>query len=500
MRGTVACLAVLLAACTETTEPTVPETHVTVPGGFHIARNTPGHRAHLALTGDKKVSCHDCHAIADAGFASPGVELCAQCHERNEQQHHPLVTTADGGTITCFTCHPFTAASPAVRFETWSCMDCHRERQGLDAGAITTHTQGCPSCHRPHQKPFTEPSDCHACHDVNVHHGGAKELLPSECGECHQPHRPAEEASEGCETCHAGPTIATRLKVQHGLLWKGGHEGCGSCHPTHAFTRAEVRLCTGCHVNQPVMGDEAHSCVGCHRPHEDRARPVACETCHQDVKKHLGHPKSAEGQTCTGCHAPHPKSPAPAALAAPCTSCHTKAPFDAKVVHADDTACDDCHKPHEGKPAPQKLCVNCHENEVVLTSKNDGHQKCVGCHTQVPHGAPDVAPKECLSCHETRTPPQKGHPPCLTCHEPHSGKPEKTCVGCHLAPGKPPLPGLHAVAKHQDCLTCHAPHTPEPDRGPKTCMGCHKKLTAQEHPTQPKQCATCHLFRAPPKN
>ena len=63
-----------LAGCDLTKQLPQPQDGglVTVPGSYHSARMTPGHKAHLLLTGDKQVECHDCHAIADAGFKSPG--------------------------------------------------------------------------------------------------------------------------------------------------------------------------------------------------------------------------------------------------------------------------------------------------------------------------------------------------------------------------------------------------------------------------------------------
>lgn len=463
---------------------------VTVPGGFHAARFTPGHKAHLELKGEKRVACRDCHAIADAGFVSPPLELCANCHEPQTRQHHPL----DGGVaMTCLTCHVFQSKQVGVRFEKWSCLTCHREAQG-ETKAITVHLENCASCHRPHEQPFTEAATCTECHALTVSHGLKGPTLADSCMGCHPPHTAAAPASQRCLTCHGTDKVPALARVSPQALSPDAHVGCGSCHPTHAFDRQNVKPCATCHKERPVIAVDKHDqCTTCHQPHQPHAMPKPCASCHKAIASANKHPASADGKSCTGCHPAHPASfEAPEVVA--CITCHDKQPFTGDVVHAATTRCDACHKPHTGAPKREALCVSCHADQVKLVKTNAGHAKCDDCHAGLPHGEPGE-PKACLTCHQDKTPPQQGHRECASCHESHSARVTTTCATCHLTPTSPALPGLHAVVKHRDCKTCHAPHTPEPGAGPKTCATCHGRPSQKNHPTPPTQCTGCHLFK-----
>jgi hypothetical protein len=240
-----------------------------------------------------------------------------------------------------------------------------------------------------------------------------------------------------------------------------------------------------------MLAAEVHTCVGCHRPHTEKAAAVACSTCHS--KTQVTHPKSAEGQQCIGCHPPHAAT-VTTALALPCITCHAGAPFNAPVVHASSVTCSSCHQSHIGKAAPT-VCKQCHQEQLAKTSLNKGHVNCVACHAGLPHDT-TVPVKPCLTCHEDKKPPQKGHTQCATCHEDHSARVTmKSCTQCHDAKK---LPGLHLVDQHAaSCTSCHAPHLPQPGFGPASCLTCHKSLPKENHPTPPKQCVSCHLFKKP---
>ncbi len=471
-----------------------------VPGTYHLARGTPGHTAHLALTGEKKVECHDCHAIADAGFEAPTVAICQHCHEDQEKQHHPFPDggVADGGQMNCLSCHVFRATGADTKFERWACMTCHATQQGEKA-PITIHLGKCPECHHPHDAPFTKPADCSKCHqDVTLTHGSKNESLATNCLGCHPPHTPASKASGQCLSCHTKPTIDAKARVAEGALFTPGHPSCGTCHVAHTFLKQQVKSCVGCHADQVVLASRSHTkCTSCHQQHADHAAPKTCVSCHEKTVASLKHPltvnEKGEKQKCAGCHPPHEKLPE-GALAVACVSCHTKPVFTASVVHDKTTSCTSCHTPHGGKPKNEVLCVSCHAAQVALVKKNPGHAKCENCHAGMPHGGP-VEPKACLVCHEKSTPPQAGHKDCASCHESHSATVTKTCATCHLSATSPKLPGLHAEAKHGDCKNCHAPHEPQPGFGPASCMSCHKKLSVKDHPTAPTQCKGCHLFK-----
>lgn len=495
--------AALLAGCS--LPPYVPEPHdggpLSVPETYHLARSSPGHKQHLALTGDKQLRCHDCHALADAGFFEVPVSMCVNCHEAQVKQHHREdagVHLEDGGLahgLTCFSCHPFLPSAPSMRFEKWSCYGCHQRDQG-DAGAITVHTNRCSACHHPHEKPFTQPQDCTTCHDVSLKHGAKGTTIADTCMKCHKHHTQAEKASVVCVNCHTKPTMELRARVATDALFDPGHTGCGSCHRPHSFVKEEVSSCQLCHQSRHVLAPKDHdSCTSCHFPHASRAAAKDCQGCHDDQK--VKHPKDKQGKTCTGCHPPH-DGKLGKAVAHQCLDCHKEPELNASVVHAASAECTDCHKPHDGKPKLELLCPDCHKQwKQAASNKNKAHVKCESCHKGLPHKEMPEPP-ECVSCHKAKVPTFAGHRTkdvgCLTCHTLHDAQTVKTCKDCHDAAK---LPTLHQVAKHQDCRTCHAPHEPQPGFGPATCAkgGCHEKLSVKDHPPKPTQCVGCHLFR-----
>jgi hypothetical protein len=447
--------------------------HVKVPGTYHDAKSSPGHRAHLALIGEKQLQCRDCHFVSDAGFNANAVKPCAECHARQQQHHHPF----DAGTepMSCFSCHEFRSA----KNDKWGCQRCHVEK-------LEVHKEECRACHRPHGTPFTRSADCGQCHDVTISHGRA------DCMGCHPHHTKASVAVDRCAGCHEAKTRATFEK---------GHTGCSTCHASHKFTAAEARPCITCHQEKPVLAPTKHqACATCHDAHSPKAAPKTCETCH--AKVHPEHPKTA-GKTCTGCHPPHSTT---VTKAATCTQCHAQQPHGSppftlsggaagagvEAGHKSAAGCRDCHRdPHAGKPQRVGLCESCHKDQHALVKKNAGHKDCGACHANLPHGQP-APPKPCLECHPKQQPPQKGHAEagCSACHQSHSAAVLKKCTDCH----DKPLPALHAVKKHQKCESCHAPHEPQPGFGPAACKTCHPTLSAKSHPTPPQQCVGCHLF------
>lgn len=502
-----------------------------VPGSYHDARASAGHRAHLALTGEKQLACHDCHFITDAGFSVNAVKPCAECHEKQQEHHHPF----DGGVaMGCTSCHIFLPVGETTNVQKWGCQRCHVELAdggmppGPAVGAwnpahlpprIAVHTAKCESCHRPHGTPFTKAADCGQCHTVHVSHGkGEKALVADTCMACHPHHSKAADAQRKCTDCHIGGPVPAKAQVKAGALFANGHTACSTCHKPHAFVASEAKPCTSCHDDQPVLAEQKHgACTKCHQPHEPLAAPVSCESCHS--KTHVQHPVPLGGRPCLGCHPPHEgqwgaavpasakEAAHPSTLAVPCTACHRSAELQADagvptgLVHSAKVECLSCHRtPHQAAPKRLASCQTCHTEQAQLVRSNRGHQSCDKCHLAVPHGPPQE-PKACLSCHAEQTLSQRGHEAklqCNSCHHNHSATVAKQCVDCHLkeSPLKDqPLPGLHAVAKHQQCSTCHAPHGAQPFNNTKTCRtNCHTQLTPKSHPTPPQQCVSCHLF------
>jgi hypothetical protein len=462
-----------------------------VPDSYHDARLATGHLVHLR--GEKKIACHECHDVENKGFASPGAAGCVKCHEAQKTFHHGMdagTVLPDGGEpkeVNCLSCHAFMTHEGLQAFKTpWACLDCHAKPQGTKH-EITVHTHNCQQCHVPHRSPITEPAACTDCHDVSLKHGAKGTTIADTCMKCHEHHQPAAKATAKCLECHEKSTMEPAGHVTDKAILEKGHTSCGACHQPHAFVKSQVKPCISCHEDKPMLAPEKHKgCVTCHNPHDAKAPPKACQSCHKD--EHVKHPADESGRGCTGCHRPHEKMPA-AALAVPCITCHKKADFTAAVVHGDGLDCNSCHVRHEAKPKGLTLCAKCHETPVKAVAKNKGHQDCVSCHVGLPHHQP-AQPPPCLKCHEKRLPPQKGHTECRACHDQHSGAVLKTCTQCHEVAK---LPGLHAEVKHQECSKCHAPHEPQP--GPQTavCSGCHKTLP-KDHPNNPARCSSCHLF------
>lgn len=491
-----------------------------VPGTYLDARLSTGHRAHLALSGERQLSCRDCHALADAGFSAQAVKRCESCHQQEKEHHHPF----DGGVaMGCTSCHVFRASGEAAHIDPWGCRRCHVEQ--LDGGAVlgpapgeanpghlpphvSVHVKRCEACHRPHGAPFTQPADCGGCHDVNVSHGkGEKALVADTCMACHPHHSKASDALARCTGCHVGGPVPAKAQVKAAALFSPGHTGCSTCHAPHAFVAERAARCTSCHVEKPVLAAAKHQdCVSCHQPHEPRAAPKGCESCHQ--KLHPKHPVDARGQPCLGCHPIHGEvagltkpspdggTPVSSSLAVGCGACHQTPELNAQNLHARGLVCLSCHAaPHDGSPPREHLCDRCHLTQITSTRANAGHQRCGDCHPGLPH-APPVSPKPCLDCHPTKQPPQRGHVQkleCASCHQSHSAKVTTRCTDCHGTPDAP-LPGLHLIPKHAQCSTCHAPHAPAPGLEPKACRSCHPQPSLKSHPTPPQQCISCHLF------
>lgn len=494
-----------LFACGPELEPSAPDASLLiVPESYHRAMNAGGHVSHVgrARDGGALIACRDCHALEDAGFASPSATPCRRCHEAQGgfTHGHADAGMPDAGAVSCLSCHPFGEQRRGRAFVTpWLCLDCHDRPQGTRV-AVEVHRLACAFCHQPHGEPFTQPTECTTCHAVGLAHG-AKGATPAEtCMKCHEPHRRAQKASAECLTCHSDAKVTQRpaAHVTSQALFDG-HPGCGSCHRPHRFVRRDVKDCASCHEGQPVLAalvtPKAHAaCTDCHPPHAPRSPPSACSSCHKTLK--AGHPAAKEGphaqDACRTCHPPHdPRTDGKVALG--CNDCHEGAAF-AGVVHAqrkggEALSCVECHPPH--KPSGPPSCRECHATVVAAVGKvkRQGHGSCTQCHAGLPH-KPLAEKKPCLSCHPTAPPTQKGHEPCGLCHDPHSGARAKDCAGCHPAAK---LEGLHAVKKHDGCTKCHRPHGPQPDEK-ESCSGCHP--APKKHDPSMVRCSGCHLFRA----
>jgi hypothetical protein len=501
-----------------------------VPESYREAMNSGGHLKHVGLwraDAGTRIVCRNCHELDSKGFESPQVTPCKTCHEDRVGFHHGMNDAGvmpDGGVINCLTCHPFVVRNGVKPMTPWVCLNCHAEPIG-DKVAVKAHTAACFFCHQPHREPFTQPTECTVCHSETLAHGATKgKSVAQSCMTCHDKHAAGVDATKHCVQCHSDPkeqkTKNTLITQQ--ALFKG-HPSCGACHRPHRFVKAEVKPCVSCHTDRPVLARtflsgfknnpkkfNGHArCTDCHDPHAGASgTPKRCDSCHTDIKNTHPAPKDEATKkddtyhTCMQCHPMHQAMPG-AKFVKDCSSCHKDAKF-AAIVHAKDKktgasmTCAQCHAPHAFKKKLEEKagCKECHQGTFASTAamKNAGHAKCEDCHQGLPHKPADR--KACLSCHDKRTPPQKGHTSekvqCTTCHDIHSSKKLKVCNDCH----KPnELPGLHAIAKHQTCTTCHAPHGAQPFGQRATCQtaNCHQKQV--DHEPKAVRCNACHLFR-----
>lgn len=495
-----------LAGCGLLPAPTNPDGGIAVvPPSYHRAMQTGGHSKHVGATQPDggTVACRACHDVDRDGFANPSLSTCASCHETEGGFHHGNdARLPDGGAVTCLSCHPFWVREGPLPNTNWVCLDCHQEPMGTKRAA-RVHDTACFFCHRPHQTPFTKPTDCTVCHDgIGLLHGASGPTVAATCMTCHEQHTRAVEATGACLECHSDAKRQKRAShvVTAQAIFEGGHEGCGSCHAPHRFAKADVKACESCHENHPVLArgvtPKAHAaCTDCHQPHAAKAPPKACESCHRDVKP--THPVTAGAPGCLGCHPIHEKLP-PATVARECRDCHD-APHLTGVVHAEKDArgrpmqCTSCHRPHafDLGHGSQASCRACHQDKLAATAKvnKSGHATCANCHTGLPH-KPAPEQKACGECHTDRPTTGTGHVKCLDCHEPHSGSVEKTCTSCHEPDG---LEGLHAVSRHQTCETCHQAHGQKKGFQRETCRSCHTDM--KQHEPNAQRCTGCHLFR-----
>jgi predicted CXXCH cytochrome family protein len=241
-----------------------------------------------------------------------------------------------------------------------------------------------------------------------------------------------------------------------------------------------------CSVNAAKKQDPAKQ--------QDAAKPQTatepqCIDCHPDKREgKVVHPAIEMG--CSSCHSGNHDGgkPAPKLTALVpdlCYTCHDKAAFNKKILHAPVAGgmCGSCHNPHSsGNPkmlvaAVPDLCFSCHDRKAL--AKKESHVKaaggqCLTCHN--PHGSDaafvlnQLMEGHCESCHDeitakhvmARISPNDRHP--------LKGKPDPLHKGRDLA-----------------CSSCHNPHAAEKQRistkGLKSpaplCLRCHTKTVVR---------------------
>jgi len=273
---------------------------------------------HPTSTVHVDLSCQDCHTNIktrrhrDTALATMSSrEICAQCHETEEQQ-----------------------VSASVHRKTWGCLDCHGNQH--DIRSVTDLASP--------MAPFNQVRVCGSCHENDsgliagyldsVHGRG---LLKSglinapTCSDCHgfhtvvmtdSPESPTSHANapEMCGACHVGVLNTWTTESAHGFAWEAGNP--------------DGPVCTTCHHSHRIE-DPEHAGPRLHFPDE-------CGTCHGELYstyRHTFHGKATNlglvvSATCADCHTPHANLPQddprssvnPANLEQTCGACHPGVP------------------------------------------------------------------------------------------------------------------------------------------------------------------------------
>jgi len=465
---------------------------LTVAASWHQARDIVGHRVHVL---DHEIACSECHDLAGEAMDIPKPAVCVKCHEKEGAIRHDLADAkkafGSDSPADCTLCHAYVPSeNHPEAFTAWDCMRCHAEDQG-DTPAVVIHAQStCDTCHRPHEVPQAEPSDCRKCHeDIETSHfsktaDGKERSFGEICSTCHQnQHAPARLAGDNCAPCHA-----TREPfVPATAIFEGGHDRCIACHRPHDYAPENAVACRTCHENTPVLGGgripQHADCKNCHDPHAPSAGITrACVSCHAGQK--TDHPAALGGEACSTCHTPHPAMGA-GKVARTCSHCHHGAASDSDF-HGSETTCRDCHRPHQFRISLSNkgLCSSCHQGEVSATASLPQHGNCTDCHAGLPH-RPLEGSSQCGRCHGTKLASAIApHRNCRSCHEPHGGRFITTCGSCHEKQQK------QAPAGHQACTSCHTdPHTGTVG---KSCTSCHADKAKASHGAINGGCEACH--------
>lgn len=424
--------------------------------------------------------CTGCHTGVPRGDASafyPSPDLCARCHDGEDQPRVSWTGPSRQESNLVFDHPDHQALLEGTGNDLLSCESCHSEA-GRGRMAVDEHEEleTCFSCHAHEASSHFTDADCSTCHEP---------LASSGFGVAHIEALPVPEDHE-----------ATGFIAQaHGRAARSSTERCATCHT--------VERCLTCHVDpqrrpiqaMPAAPEDmtlpeavAHYPVPASHTDEDwlyehgrgASSPGRCNTCHTS-------------DDCTACHVPplpalaqalpgRGQARAPGVmLAARAPETHASPFFletHANLAASDIRSCNTCHT--------QSFCSACHD--AAPGSGNVYHPPdFVSRHAAEAYGRTD----ECSTCHNSAA-------FCRECHlESGMGAEGRLGRGFHTAEplwllrhGQAARQNLESCAschEQRECTQCHGvlgafkvnPHGRDFDaqaaweRNPRTCFACH---------------------------
>lgn len=192
----------------------------------------------------------------------------------------------------------------------------------------------------------------------------------------------------------------------------------------------------------------------------------SCDSCHGDLKKHLGNPEAGNIFNFKGTANEASKM---------CLSCHidNHGQYFASSHGKASMACTNCHAVHKkDNTHPTKSCYSCHTDVFAKFKMNENHKvmECSACHN--PHEPATrtrlggFKQEACYKCHTDKAGPYLYEHMSLTidgcsaCHDVH-GSPNRhmlvdqsvsqLCYSCHTV-----VPGWHSrFTPDSNCTNCH---------------------------------------------
>jgi len=301
-----------------------------------------------------------------------------------------LLIIVFGGGFIAFKFYDFTQNNPKF------CVGCHLMQPAYDSWAQSEH----------------KALNCHDCHHLTIVE--QNQLLisfvlkrPNSVPERHKGQ--VIVSSKYCNSCHTeGKAARINKSLFHAKHVYMEQIECTECHGEvkpdksglHHFLPSE-KFCTKCHKGKQVHGEGMGglACINCHTDRTKDLKPgrLKCLYCHSSddrIKQQLKDDGTMDVR-----------------FFVPDAATIKKAK---KIVFEEKSPmqfyCYECHKPHEaGKVRPNNDdCLRCHSG-IPKIGKHKEHlnmdMKCKDCHKPHVWRVTEVsAKKDCVACHEYRSP------------------------------------------------------------------------------------------------